>query len=109
MAIFVDHLFCTTPFTNSKTPSTFRNTLASHMMSDLPGAEGTNELIGFAIKLGLQKRWIQYPGTHKEHFDLTESKHKLAISKGAILCPVEVLIEIEKEKIKQIRSLRGIK
>lgn len=39
MSIFVDHLFDTTPFTDSKTPSTFRNTLASHMMSDLPGKD----------------------------------------------------------------------
>lgn len=105
MSIFVDHLFDTTPFTNSKTPSTFRNTLASHMMSDLPGIDGTNELIGFAVRLGLQKRWIQFTGTPREHFDLTESKHHLAIKKGAILCSVEVLILIEDEK----RKVKGTK
>ena len=30
--------------------------------------------------------------------------HKLAISKDAILCPVEVLVEIESEKMKQIKQ-----
>jgi Protein of unknown function (DUF4031) len=59
------------------------------MMSDLPREDGTRELIVFALRLGLKKQWIQYPGTHKEHFDLTETKHKLAIRLGATLCKVD--------------------
>lgn len=56
----------------------------SHLMSDLPGDEGTRELIAFARRLGMRPAWIQYRGTAKEHFDLTEGKRWQAIRLGAI-------------------------
>lgn len=50
-----------------------------HMTADTQA-----ELIEFAVDLGLQAKYIQYPGTWKEHFDVTEGKRRQAVAKGAI-------------------------
>lgn len=55
----------------------------SHLLSDLPGPAGTRELLAFARRLGVQERWLQNPGTHTEHFDLTEPTRQQALSLGA--------------------------
>lgn len=47
-------------------------------------ADSTEELITFAVGLGLQPKYIQHRGTWKEHFDVTESKRRLAVTKGAV-------------------------
>lgn len=47
-------------------------------------ADSTEELVAFATGIGLQAKYIQYPGTWKEHFDVTESKRRLAVAKGAV-------------------------
>lgn len=47
-------------------------------------ADSTKELVDFAVGLGLQAGYLQYPGTWKEHFDVTEPKRRLAVSKGAV-------------------------
>lgn len=47
-------------------------------------ADTTEELVSFATSIGLQAKYIQYPGTWKEHFDVTEPKRKQAIAKGAV-------------------------
>lgn len=47
-------------------------------------ADSTEELINFAVSLGLQPKYRQHPGTWKEHFDVTESKRRLAVSKSAV-------------------------
>jgi hypothetical protein len=40
-----------------------------HVLSDLPGAAGTAELVAFVRQCGLRAEWIQSPGTYREHFD----------------------------------------
>ena len=47
-------------------------------------ADTHEELINMADKIEVNRRWIQYPGTYKEHFDITKSKRKLAVEHGAI-------------------------
>ncbi|KIA72727.1 hypothetical protein ANMWB30_24950 [Arthrobacter sp. MWB30] len=47
-------------------------------------ADSTEELIAFAVGLGLRADYIQHPGTWKEHFDVTETKRRLAVRKGAV-------------------------
>lgn len=47
-------------------------------------ADSTEELVAFALRLGLQEKYIQFPGTWKEHFDVTEPKRKKAVSLGAV-------------------------
>ena len=63
----------------------WKHNKASHMISDVPGSRGTEELVAFAISLGLKGTWIQHAGKHTEHFDLNASKHELAIARGATL------------------------
>ncbi|MEO3931322.1 DUF4031 domain-containing protein [Micrococcaceae bacterium Sec7.4] len=47
-------------------------------------ADSTGELVEFAVGLGLQAKYLQYPGTWKEHFDVTVPKRRLAVAKGAV-------------------------
>lgn len=51
----------------------------SHMWSDT----SSEELVAFAISIGLQARWVQNSSGFV-HFDLTDSKRNAAIAAGAI-------------------------
>ena len=51
----------------------------SHLMADTD-----EELHAFAARLGLQRRWAQYPGTWKSHYDVTDTKRREAIRLGAV-------------------------
>lgn len=62
--------------------SRFKRT--SHMMSDIPGEEGTRELLAFALRIGLKEEWIQHRGGSGEHFDLFDGAIGRAGKKGAI-------------------------
>lgn len=44
----------------------------------------TEELVTFAVALGLQAKHLQHPGTWKEHFDVTAPKRALAVTRGAV-------------------------
>lgn len=50
----------------------------SHMVADT-----TEELLEMVDKIGVARKWIQYPGTPREHFDICLSKRKLAVTHGA--------------------------
>ena len=56
----------------------------SHMCSDLPGIEGSRELMAFARKIGMRPEWIQKPGTHHEHFDIFGDRRKRALAAGCV-------------------------
>ena len=47
-------------------------------------ADTTEELVAFALSIGLQAKYIQYRGTWKEHFDVTAPKRLLAVQRGAV-------------------------
>ena len=47
-------------------------------------ADTTEELVAMAVSIGLQPNYIQFPGTWKEHFDVTEPKRRMAVAKGAV-------------------------
>lgn len=67
----------------------------SHMIADT-----LDELLAMADKIGVSRRWLQtgsYP-----HFDICQSKRKLAIRHGAIGMS-------SKELVMKIRNLRGDK
>ena len=51
----------------------------SHLLADT-----SEELVGFASRLGLQRRWIQKPGTVHEHFDVTDGMRGRALRMGAV-------------------------
>ena len=50
-----------------------------HMIADSSG-----ELLAMADRIGVARRWIQYPGTYREHFDIALSKRALAVKVGAV-------------------------
>lgn len=47
-------------------------------------ADTTEELLAMADRIGVKRKWIQYPGTWKQHFDICRSKRALALRYGAI-------------------------
>ena len=47
-------------------------------------ADTREELDAMADKIGLRRSWIQYPGTWKEHYDVTESRRAAAVREGAV-------------------------
>lgn len=49
-----------------------------HMVADT-----SLELLQMAEKIGVNKKWIQHPGTYEEHFDICLSMKKKAILLGA--------------------------
>jgi len=56
----------------------FRHMVMCHMIADT-----TEELLQMANRIGVQHKWIQYPGTYKEHFDIAKGARRKAIAAGA--------------------------
>lgn len=50
----------------------------SHLFADT-----SQELAGFAAELGLRPEWLQHAGTHREHYDVTDSIRDQALALGA--------------------------
>ncbi len=46
-------------------------------------ADTTEELLEMVDKIGVDRKWIQYPNTFNEHFDICLSKKAKAIKAGA--------------------------
>jgi hypothetical protein len=61
-----------------------RNDRWSHLMAD-----SSEELFAFAVAIGLNPEWVQKPGTHREHFDVTDGVRRRALAHGAV--PVDFL------------------
>lgn len=51
----------------------------SHMIAD-----STEELLSMVDSIGVQRKWIQYSGTPKEHFDICDAKRERALALGAL-------------------------
>jgi hypothetical protein len=64
-----------------------------HMISDLPGKAGEQELLDFANGIGLRERWIQRPGTAAAHFDLPPWSRDDAVQAGATQVSTRELVE----------------
>lgn len=50
-----------------------------HMMADTH-----EELVQMVDSIGVDRKWIQYAGTHREHFDVCKSKRAKAVELGAV-------------------------
>jgi hypothetical protein len=57
----------------------FGRMLMCHLIADT-----TEELLAMVDAIGVQRKWIQDKGTYREHFDIAQSKKKLALDNGAI-------------------------
>ncbi len=76
----------------------YRGMVMCHMV-----AHTTSELLSMARSIGVDHRWIQKAGTPQEHFDICQSKRKIAIQNGAIPLGRHDFIALIKEK----RNRRG--
>ncbi len=47
-------------------------------------ADTSEELHAMADQIGMARRWVQQPGTPREHYDISLSKRALAIKHGAV-------------------------
>ena len=56
----------------------FGRLVMCHMIADTE-----EELLTMADRIGVQRRWIQYPGTYRVHFDIALNKRALAVAAGA--------------------------
>ena len=61
-------------------------------------ADSHDELIRMADRIGLARKWLQYPDTYREHFDICLSKRKLAIAAGAKQVSTRELVIISLQK-----------
>lgn len=79
MAVYVDDMY--------KYPlGQFGRMKMSHMAAD-----STEELLAMADRIGVARKWIQHPGTDREHFDIALSKRALAVAAGAIEVDMKTL------------------
>lgn len=72
MAVYVDDFYVTGM-------GNYRGMKMCHMIADT-----TDELLKMVDAIGVQRKWIQYPGTANEHFDICLSKRKKAVALGAV-------------------------
>lgn len=67
MAVYVDNM-----------AAQFGRMTMCHMMADTH-----EELVEMADRIGVDRKWIQDAGTHREHFDICKTKRALAVAAGA--------------------------
>lgn len=75
MTVYVDDMYTTSMGEFKRGMHTYK---MSHMIADT-----TEELKDMASKIGVDKKWLQYPGTYKEHFDITMAARERALRLGA--------------------------
>lgn len=68
MSVYVDNM-----------RASYGTMIMCHMLADTE-----EELHEMADKIGILRKWHQYPGTYKSHYDISLIKKKLAIENGAI-------------------------
>lgn len=82
MSVYVD-----TPLYN------FGRMVMCHMIADTKA-----ELLAMAARMGVAGKWIQYPDTAREHFDICKSKRQLAVSYGAVEVSPRTLAAMLRER-----------
>lgn len=73
-----------------------------HMMADVE-----DELHAMADKIGVSRRWHQYPGTPKSHYDICMSKRAKAIALGATPVDARELVSLVRRKREQSAAPEG--
>lgn len=64
------------------------------------GADTHDELLQIVDAIGVDRKWIQYPGTWREHFDICLTKKKQALALGAVeLSPKDF---VRRQRLKRI-------
>lgn len=68
MAVYVDNM-----------RAKFGRMVMCHMLAD-----SREELDAMADQIGVARKWVQYPGTYKEHYDIALSARAKAVAAGAV-------------------------
>jgi len=82
MAVYVDH-----------GEMAYRRMKMCHMVAD-----SEVELLEMADTIGVARKWIQRPARGPVHFDICQSKRKLAVEAGAIEVDRRKLVEIVRKQ-----------
>lgn len=61
-------------------------------MTSIP--HDTQELVDFAISLGLKEEWLQTHNKKHIHYDISQSKVKEALDKGATLLSIQEYVTL---------------
>jgi len=67
-------------------------------------ADSTAELLAMADQIGLDRRWLQKPGTSQEHFDISMSKRRIAVERGAVEITMRQLAKMTIDKRGNLKS-----
>lgn len=70
-----------------------------HMFADTRA-----ELDDMADRIGVARRWIQFPGTYREHYDIAKSKRALALQHGARVITMRQVASLLKNR----KRLHGV-
>ncbi len=79
----------------------------SHMISDLVGQAGRDELMAFARRIGMRPEWLQKPGTKHEHFDIFGERRNRALRAGCVEVDRKRMVEVFRAKAAFIRAAIG--
>lgn len=88
MSVYVDDM---------KAP--FRGMFMCHMIAD-----SSEELHAMADRIGVARKWVQHPGTPREHYDICLAKRALAVKAGAIECTMRELAAMTLRRRKAVTS-----
>jgi NRPS condensation-like uncharacterized protein len=67
-------------------------------------ADSHDELMAIVATIGVDPKWIQDAGTHREHFDIALSKRALALAAGAIPVTLRELANMTRARRLAARS-----
>jgi hypothetical protein len=69
-------------------------------------ADSSEELLAMADRIGVARRWLQKPGTPREHFDICLARRALAVKAGAVetTARADAIRRITNEKAAPSRS-----
>ena len=76
----------------------FGRMMMCHMVAD-----SRAELDAMADKIGVARKWIQYPGSNREHYDICKSKRALAVKHGAREVSATDLVQIVRTDGRPVR------
>ena len=81
----------------------YKGMVMCHMIADT-----RDELVAMAERIGVKRKWIQYPDTPKEHFDICWTKRKLAVQAGAIEVTMRELYLRQRQKSGEAAPQMGL-
>jgi hypothetical protein len=76
----------------------FGRMMMCHMVAD-----SREELDAMADKIGVARKWIQYPDSNREHYDICKSKRAKAVRLGAIELSCTDLVQLVRKDGRPVR------